>query len=258
MQKAETVPSHRPELVAENKDVLSIEKIGKTIRNRQILHEVSFEVRRGQVVGLLGPNGAGKTTLFRILVGLMKPDWGAIKLAGHELSDLPMHIRARMGLGYLPQDPSIFRGLNVEDNIRVALETVEADAKTREKRLTLLLEEFTIVHLRRAPSVALSGGERRRVEIARALASYPSFILLDEPFAGIDPISMSGIRELVSHLKERGIGVLITDHNVREALELIDFGVILHDGNVLMTGTPDEILGDQDTRRLYLGSGFRL
>ncbi|MCY4031140.1 MAG: LPS export ABC transporter ATP-binding protein [Hyphomicrobiales bacterium] len=258
MQKAETLPSHRPELVAENKDVLSIEKIGKTIRNRQILHEVSFEVRRGQVVGLLGPNGAGKTTLFRILVGLMKPDWGAIKLAGHELSDLPMHIRARMGLGYLPQDPSIFRGLNVEDNIRVALETVEADAKTREKRLTLLLEEFTIVHLRRAPSVALSGGERRRVEIARALASYPSFILLDEPFAGIDPISMSGIRELVSHLKERGIGVLITDHNVREALELIDFGVILHDGNVLMTGTPDEILGDQDTRRLYLGSGFRL
>ena len=258
MQKVEAVSSRRPELVAENKDVLSIEKIGKTIRNRHILHEVSFEVRRGQVVGLLGPNGAGKTTLFRILVGLMKPDWGAIKLAGHELSDFPMHIRARMGLGYLPQDPSIFRGLNVEDNIRVALETVEADAKTREKRLTLLLEEFTIVHLRRAPSVALSGGERRRVEIARALASYPSFILLDEPFAGIDPISMSGIRELVSHLKERGIGVLITDHNVREALELIDFGVILHDGNVLMTGKPDEILGDQDTRRLYLGSGFRL
>ena len=258
MQKVEAVSSHRPELVAESKDVLSIEKIGKTIRNRQILHEVSFEVRRGQVVGLLGPNGAGKTTLFRILVGLMKPDWGAIKLAGHDLSDLPMHIRARMGLGYLPQDPSIFRGLNVEDNIRVALETVETDAKAREKRLTLLLEEFTIVHLRRAPSVALSGGERRRVEIARALASYPSFILLDEPFAGIDPISMSGIRELVSHLKERGIGVLITDHNVREALELIDFGVILHDGNVLMTGKPDEILGDQDTRRLYLGSGFRL
>lgn len=258
MQKVEAVPSQRPELVTENKDVLSIEKIGKTIRNRQILHEISFEVRRGQVAGLLGPNGAGKTTLFRILVGLMQPDWGAIKLAGHELSGLPMHVRARMGLGYLPQDPSIFRGLNVEDNIRVALETVEADAKTREKRLTLLLEEFAIVHLRRAPSVALSGGERRRVEIARALASYPSFILLDEPFAGIDPISMTGIRELVAHLKERGIGVLITDHNVREALELIDFGVIVHDGNVLMTGTPDEILGDQDTRRLYLGSGFRL
>lgn len=257
MQQVEAIAS-RPKLVADSRDVLAIEKIGKTIRNRQILHEVSFDVQRGQVVGLLGPNGAGKTTLFRILIGLMQPDWGSITLEGRELSDLPMHIRARMGLGYLPQDPSIFRGLSVEDNIRVALETIEADAKTREKRLTLLLEEFSIVHLRHAPSVALSGGERRRVEIARALASYPSFILLDEPFAGIDPISMSGIRELVSHLKERGIGVLITDHNVREALELIDFGIILHDGNVLMRGMPDEILGDKDTRRLYLGSGFRL
>ena len=243
---------------AADSGVLSISKIGKRIRNRQILHEVSFDVRRGEVVGLLGPNGAGKTTLFRILIGLTQPDWGSITLDGQELTHLPMHIRARMGLGYLPQDPSIFRGLSVEDNIRVALETVEPDRKAREKRLTLLLEEFSIVHLRHAPTTALSGGERRRVEIARALASYPSFILLDEPFAGIDPISMTGIRELVAHLKERGIGVLITDHNVREALELIDYGVILHDGNVLMTGKPEEILGDHNTRRFYLGSGFRL
>ena len=254
-----TTETPAPELIASaSGEILSIEKIGKTIRNRQILHEVSFAVRRGQIVGLLGPNGAGKTTLFRILIGLMQPDWGAITLGKRNLISLPLHARARMGLGYLPQDPSIFRGLSVEDNIRVALETVEPERKNRNKRLMLLLEEFDIVHLRHAPSVALSGGERRRVEIARALASYPSFILLDEPFAGIDPISMSGIRELVAHLKERGIGVLITDHNVREALELIDYGIILHDGNVLMAGAPDEILGDQDTRRFYLGSGFRL
>ena len=248
-----------PALVAPAaQEILSIDKIGKTIRSRQILHEVSFAVRRGQIVGLLGPNGAGKTTLFRILIGLMQPDWGAITLGGRNLISLPMHARARLGLGYLPQDPSIFRGLSVEDNIRIALETAEPERKQREKRLLLLLEEFAIVHLRHAPAVALSGGERRRVEIARALASSPAFILLDEPFAGIDPISMSGIRDLVAHLKERGIGVLITDHNVREALELIDYGVILHDGNVLMAGAPDEILGDQNTRRFYLGSGFRL
>ena len=252
-----SVAAVRPAQAVEE-EILSIEKIGKVLRNRQILHEVSFTVRRGQIVGLLGPNGAGKTTLFRILIGLMQPDWGNITLGGRRLISVPMHVRARMGLGYLPQDPSIFRGLNVEDNIRVALETVEPDRKNREKRLLLLLEEFAIVHLRHAPSVALSGGERRRVEIARALASFPAFILLDEPFAGIDPISMSGIRDLVAHLKERGIGVLITDHNVREALELIDYGVILHDGNVLMAGTPDEILGDHNTRRFYLGSGFRL
>lgn len=251
-----------PRLVAEpadaSEEVLSISRIGRNFRSRQILRDVSFDVQHGQIVGLLGPNGAGKTTLFRILIGLMQPDWGSITLGGQELIHLPMHVRARMGLGYLPQDPSIFRGLNVENNIRVALETVENDYKRREKRLTLLLEEFSIVHLRHAPSVALSGGERRRVEIARALASYPSFMLLDEPFAGIDPISMSGIRDLVSQVKERGIGVLITDHNVREALELIDYGIILHDGNVLMEGTPDEILGDKDTRRFYLGSSFRL
>ena len=254
-----TIETPAPALVAPAaEEILSIDKIGKTIRSRQILHEVSFAVRRGQIVGLLGPNGAGKTTLFRILIGLMQPDWGAITLGGRNLISLPMHARARMGLGYLPQDPSIFRGLSVEDNIRIALETAEPERKQREKRLLLLLEEFAIVHLRHAPAVALSGGERRRVEIARALASSPAFILLDEPFAGIDPISMSGIRDLVAHLKERGIGVLITDHNVREALELIDYGIILHDGNVLMAGAPDEILGDQNTRRFYLGSGFRL
>lgn len=262
MNETEQTTPSPPRLVAEtdrvSEELLIISKIGRIIRNRQVLHDVSFEVRRGQIVGLLGPNGAGKTTLFRILIGLMQPDWGSIRLGSQELIHLPMHIRARMGLGYLPQDPSIFRGLSVEGNIRVALETVDPDRGSREKRLTLLLEEFAIVHLRHAPSTALSGGERRRVEIARALASFPSFMLLDEPFAGIDPISMAGIRELVSHLKERGIGVLITDHNVREALELIDYGIILHDGNVLMEGTPTEILRDQNTRRLYLGSGFRL
>lgn len=237
---------------------LCVEKISKRIGARHILREVSFAVERGQIVGLLGANGAGKTSLFRIIVGLLRPDWGGVRLGERPLTNLPMHIRARLGLGYLPQDASIFRGLSVEDNIRIALETSQTESKRREKRLLSLMEEFAIVHLRQAPAAALSGGERRRVEIARALASRPSFMLLDEPFAGIDPISLSGIRDLVTHLKKRGLGVLITDHNVREALELIDYGVILHEGNILMAGVPDEILGDQDTRRFYLGSRFRL
>lgn len=246
-----------PRLVASNSG-LTVEKIGKSFRRRPVVRGVSFNVHRGEAVGLLGPNGAGKTTVFYMITGLIPPDYGTISLDGQDITSLPMYRRARMGIGYLPQEASIFRGLTVEQNIRAVLEVVEGDRDRREAALDDLLAEFSITHLRRTPSVALSGGERRRVEIARALATHPSFMLLDEPFAGIDPIAIGDIRDLVAHLKDRGIGVLITDHNVRETLELIDRAVIIHDGQVLMEGEPSEIVGNEDVRRLYLGERFSL
>jgi lipopolysaccharide export system ATP-binding protein len=223
-----------------------------------VVRDVSLNLRRGEAVGLLGPNGAGKTTCFYMIIGLVPADSGTISIDGIDLTPLPMYRRARLGLGYLPQEASIFRGLSVEDNIRAVLELVEPDRVTRARRLDELLGEFSITHLRQTPATALSGGERRRVEIARCLATDPAFILLDEPFAGIDPIAVNDIRELVGHLKDRGIGVLITDHNVRETLEIIDRAYILHDGCVLMSGTPDEVVKDANVRRVYLGEGFRI
>ncbi|MDR3499803.1 MAG: LPS export ABC transporter ATP-binding protein [Parvibaculum sp.] len=246
-----------PRLVASNAG-LRVDKIGKSFRRRPVVRGVSFEVNRGEAVGLLGPNGAGKTTVFYMITGLISPDYGTIGLDGVDITNLPMYRRARSGIGYLPQEASIFRGLTVEQNIRAVLEVVESDRERREAALDDLLAEFSITHLRRTPSVALSGGERRRVEIARALATQPSFMLLDEPFAGIDPIAIGDIRDLVAHLKDRGIGVLVTDHNVRETLELIDRAVIIHDGHVLMEGEPSEIVGNEDVRRLYLGERFSL
>ena len=219
---------------------------------------VTVAVQRGEVVGLLGPNGAGKTTCFYMITGLIAPDLGTITLDGQDITDLPMYRRARLGIGYLPQEASIFRGLTVEHNIRAVLEIVEPVQERREAALDALLAEFSISHLRRAPAMALSGGERRRVEIARALATQPHFILLDEPLAGIDPIAVNDIRELVSHLKDRGIGVLITDHNVRETLEIVDRAYIMHDGRVLREGCPSEIVADADVRRVYLGERFSL
>ncbi len=246
-----------PRLVANNQG-LSVEKIGKGYSKRPVLREVSLTLRRGEAVGLLGPNGAGKTTCFYIITGLIAPDYGSIFLDGHNITDLPMYRRARLGVGYLPQEASIFRGMSVENNIRAVLEVVEPIRDSREAMLDDLLAEFSISHLRRTNAQALSGGERRRVEIARALASQPSFMLLDEPLAGIDPVAVSDIRDLVSHLKDRGIGVLITDHNVREALEIIDRAYILHEGQVLMEGPPSEIVTHADVRRVYLGDRFNL
>ena len=232
--------------------------IGKTYKKRPVVQNVSLQVQRGEAVGLLGPNGAGKTTSFYMIVGLVQPDTGTITLDGADITQLPMYRRARLGIGYLPQEASIFRGLNVEQNILAALEVVEPDFARREAMLDGLLAEFGITHLRRSPSLALSGGERRRLEIARALASQPNYILLDEPLAGIDPIAVGEIRDLVSHLKDRGIGVLITDHNVRETLEVIDRAYIMHSGQVLMEGTPEEIVANEDVRRVYLGENFSL
>jgi lipopolysaccharide export system ATP-binding protein len=232
--------------------------LGKRFKKRPVVRNVSISVRRGEAVGLLGPNGAGKTTTFYMIVGLIGPDSGNITLDGAEISGLPMYRRARLGIGYLPQEASIFRGLNVEQNIMAALEVVEPDRERREGMLTALLAEFGITHLRRTPALALSGGERRRVEIARALATAPNYILLDEPLAGIDPIAVGEIRDLVSHLKHRGLGVLITDHNVRETLEIIDRAYILYDGQVLMEGEPEAVVAHQDVRRVYLGEKFSL
>ena len=232
--------------------------LGKSYRRRPVVRDVSLDLIRGEAVGLLGPNGAGKTTCFYMIIGLIPLDSGSIEIDGLDVSLLPMYRRARLGLGYLPQEASIFRGLSVEDNISAVLELVVSDRLERARRLDSLLGEFSITHLRRAPASALSGGERRRVEIARCLATDPSFVLLDEPFAGIDPIAVGEIRELVGHLKDRGIGVLITDHNVRETLEIIDRAYILHDGHVLMSGTPDEVVEDANVRRVYLGEGFRI
>ncbi|WP_029010661.1 LPS export ABC transporter ATP-binding protein [Azospirillum halopraeferens] len=232
--------------------------LGKSFKRRPVVRDVSVSVRRGEAVGLLGPNGAGKTTCFYMITGLITADVGSILLDGQDITGLPMYRRARLGIGYLPQESSIFRGMTVENNIRAVLEVVETDRDAREAMLDELLAEFSITHLRRAPALALSGGERRRVEIARALASQPHFILLDEPLAGIDPIAVSDIRELVGHLRDRGIGVLITDHNVRETLDLVDRAYILHDGVVLMEGDPQEIVAHEDVRRVYLGDRFSL
>ena len=246
-----------PRLVAENGG-LDASNIGKRFRKRPVVRDVSIRVQRGEAVGLLGLNGAGKTTCFYMITGLISPDTGTIKLDGHDITDLPMYRRARLGIGYLPQEASIFRGLTVEQNIRAVIEVIEPEVERREIMLEDLMAEFSISHLRRTPSLALSGGERRRVEIARALACRPHFMLLDEPLAGIDPIAVSDIRDLVSHLKDRGIGVLITDHNVRETLDIVDRAYILHDGAVLMSGKPAEIVAHSDVRRVYLGERFTL
>jgi lipopolysaccharide export system ATP-binding protein len=232
--------------------------LGKQFKKRPVLRDVSISVQRGEAVGLLGPNGAGKTTCFYIITGLIAADTGRVMLDGHDVTQLPMYRRARLGIGYLPQEASIFRGLTVEQNIRVVLEVAEPSREAREAKLEELLSEFSIEHLRAAPALALSGGERRRCEIARALASDPNYILLDEPLAGIDPIAVADIRNLVSHLKDRGIGVLITDHNVRETLDIVDRAYILHEGSVLREGSPSEIVSDPDVRRVYLGERFSL
>ena len=232
--------------------------LGKRYKKRPVVRNVSLSVQRGEAVGLLGPNGAGKTTTFYMITGLVQPDEGRVMMDGHDVTMLPMYRRARLGLGYLPQEASIFRGLTVEQNISAALEVVEPESDRRAAMLDELLAEFGIAHLRRAPALALSGGERRRCEIARALATHPSYVLLDEPLAGIDPIAVGEIRDLVKHLKDRGIGVLITDHNVRETLEIIDRAYIMHDGKVLMEGNPQEIVANEDVRRVYLGEKFSL
>ena len=246
-----------PRLVADNEGLVAL-NLGKEFKKRPVLRNVSLSVQRGEVVGLLGPNGAGKTTCFYIVTGLIAADYGSIMLDGHDITELPMYRRARLGIGYLPQETSIFRGLTVENNIRAMLEVAEPLIDRREARLEELLAEFSLTHLRRTSALALSGGERRRVEIARSLASDPNFILLDEPLAGIDPIAVNDIRDLVAHLKDRGIGVLITDHNVRETLDIVDRAYILHNGEVLMEGTPSEIVNHEDVRRVYLGERFKL
>ena len=246
--RPETVPTEG--LVARN--------LRKSFKRRPVTRDVSVSVRRGEAVGLLGPNGAGKTTVFYMITGLIAADSGTIWLDGEDITDLPMYQRARLGIGYLPQEASVFRALTVEDNIRAVLELHVPDRTERERKLRGLLNEFQITHITNSPAMALSGGERRRVEIARALAANPRFILLDEPFAGIDPIAINDIRQLVRQLTSRGLGVLITDHNVRETLEIIDRALIIHEGHVLMEGTPQQIVAHPDVRRLYLGEGFSL
>jgi lipopolysaccharide export system ATP-binding protein len=237
---------------------LEVRSIAKAYDRRAVLHDVSLDVHRGEVVGLLGPNGAGKTTCFYSVMGLVKPDSGRIFLDGSDITELPMYRRAILGLGYLPQETSIFRGLTVEQNIMAVLEVAEPDPQARRDRLERLLGEFGLAHLRESAAMALSGGERRRCEIARALAADPSIMLLDEPFAGIDPISIADIRELVRELKKRDIGVLITDHNVRETLDIVDRACIIYDGQVLFAGTPQALVADHEVRRLYLGESFAL
>jgi len=237
---------------------LIVRHLQKSYRRRPVIRDVSMELHRGEVVALLGPNGSGKTTCFYSIAGLVTPESGSVLIDGRDVTALPMYRRARFGIGYLPQEVSIFRGLSVEDNILAVLEIAEGDGHKRRERLEELLSEFSITHLRRAPSLALSGGERRRVEIARCLAANPRYLLLDEPFAGVDPIAVGDIRTLVHDLKSRGIGVLITDHNVRETLEIVDRAYILHDGKVLMSGTTDEVVNDEMVRRVYLGQNFRI
>jgi lipopolysaccharide export system ATP-binding protein len=244
--------------LAAGADMLAAHALEKSFKGRKVVDGVSLNVRKGEAVGLLGPNGAGKTTAFYMITGLLEADAGEVSLEGHNITPLPMYRRARLGIGYLPQEASIFRGLTVEDNVRAVLEVVEPNRKRREEQLDALLEEFNIARLRKSPAIALSGGERRRCEIARALAGRPKFMLLDEPFAGIDPIAVGDIQNLVHHLKERGIGVLITDHNVRETLALTDRAYIIHSGKVLMEGKPQEVIDHPDVRRLYLGDSFRM
>ncbi|MEM8743089.1 MAG: LPS export ABC transporter ATP-binding protein [Pseudomonadota bacterium] len=237
---------------------LTVESVAKSFKKRPVVRGVSLSLTRGETVGLLGPNGAGKTTVFYMITGLIPADEGRILIDGEDVTRLPMYRRARLGIGYLPQEASIFRGLTVEQNIRAVLELIEPDKQKREAHLEALLEEFKITRVRKSPSIALSGGERRRVEIARALATRPSFMLLDEPFAGIDPIAIGDIRDLVRHLTDRGIGVLITDHNVRETLDLVDRAYIIYDGQLLTEGTPAEIIANEDVKRVYLGDSFSL
>ena len=249
----------KPKLsLAETNSGLLVRNLGKSYKKRPVLRDVSLELRRGEVAALLGPNGAGKTTCFYAIAGLVTPEAGNVTVDGVDVTLLPMYRRAKLGIGYLPQEASIFRGLSVEANISAILELSIKDRRSRRAMLDELLAEFSIEHLRRAPAISLSGGERRRVEIARCLASQPSYVLLDEPFAGIDPIAVGDIRDLISHLKERGIGVLITEHNVRETLEIIDRAYILNDGHVIMEGSPSEIIEDEGVRRVYLGDRFNL
>ncbi len=244
---------------AETSPGLRINKVGKFFRKRPVLREVDVTLRRSEVVGLMGPNGAGKTTCFYIATGLIAPDSGTVELDGQDVTTLPMYRRARLGISYLPQEASIFRGLTVEANIRAVLEVTESDPEKRAIRLEQLLGEFSISHLRRAPAITLSGGERRRVEIARALASRPNYLLLDEPLAGIDPIAVDDVRSLIHHLKEKEkIGILVTDHNVRETLEIVDRVYILNGGTVMFNGPPSELVADEGVRRVYLGEGFTM
>ncbi|MXY34608.1 MAG: LPS export ABC transporter ATP-binding protein [Boseongicola sp. SB0664_bin_43] len=245
-------------LASETDHGLHVRNLRKSFRRRPIIRDVNLDLKRGEVVALLGPNGSGKTTCFYTIAGLVMPDGGQVQVDGRDVTNYPMYRRAKLGIGYLPQERSIFQGLNVEDNILAILEIVERDRSKRRERLEELLDEFSIAHLRRTPSVALSGGERRRCEIARSLAADPKYLLLDEPFPGIDPIAVGDIRELVIELKDRGIGVLITDHNVRETLQIVDRAYILHDGTVLMSGSADEVIVDEKVRRIFLGQEFRM
>lgn len=244
--------------VTEGSAGLRVSNLRKSYKKRTVIRDFSMELARGEVVALLGPNGSGKTTTFYAIAGLVTPEGGTVQIDGQDITTLPMYRRAQLGIGYLPQEMSIFRGLSVQDNIAAILDITEKDHHKRRERLEELLSEFSIEHLRRAPALALSGGERRRVEIARCLAANPSYLLLDEPFAGVDPISVDDIRKLVSDLKTRGIGVLITDHNVREALEIVDRAYILHEGRVLMSGTPEEVVENENVRRVYLGEKFKI
>ncbi len=249
----------KPELtVTQGQSGLRIEHLRKSYRKRTVIRDVSMELSRGEVVALLGPNGSGKTTSFYAIAGLVLPEGGRVLIDGRDVTALPMYRRAKLGIGYLPQEMSIFRGLSVEANIAAVLDISVRDRHKRRERLEELLSEFSIEHLRRAPALALSGGERRRVEIARCLAANPNYLLLDEPFAGVDPISVGDIRHLVADLKKRGLGVLITDHNVRETLEIVDRAYILHDGQVLMSGSPDDVVQNENVRRVYLGENFRI
>ena len=248
--------NNKPRIVVSNNG-LYLKKLGKIIKNRRIIRDISLKVNKGEIVGLLGPNGAGKTTCFYIIMGLLSADYGSIYLNGNNITDLPVYMRSKNGLGYLPQESSIFRGMTVEQNIKSVLQIVEKESEKIELMLDDLLAEFSISHLRKASAITLSGGERRRVEIARALASQPSFLLLDEPLAGIDPISISEVSELVSQVKEKNVGVLVTDHNVRDTLNIVERAYIIHNGEIMKSGTPKEISQDKNVRQVYLGSKFR-
>ena len=256
--KTSTGMSHSEVVTERVSEGLLVLGLRKSYRKRNVIRDVSLSLKRGEVVALLGPNGSGKTTTFYAIAGLISSDGGQVLLDGQDISRLPMYRRARLGIGYLPQEMSVFRGLNVEENILAILDISEANIHKRREKLESLLAEFAIEHLRRTPALALSGGERRRVEIARSLAANPRFLLLDEPFAGVDPISVSDIRQLVTELKKRAIGVLVTDHNVRETLHLVDRAYILHDGKVLMSGTAQEVIEDDDVKRVYLGNSFSI
>ena len=246
----------RPKIVVSNNG-LYLKKLGKIIKNRRILRDITLKVNKGEIVGLLGPNGAGKTTCFYIIMGLLSADYGSIHLNGSDITNLPVYMRSKNGLGYLPQESSIFQGMTVEQNIKSVLQIVEKDSEKIELMLGDLLAEFSISHLRKASAITLSGGERRRVEIARALASQPSFLLLDEPLAGIDPISISEVSELVSQVKEKNVGVLVTDHNVRDTLNIVERAYIIHNGEIMKTGTPKEIAQDRNVKQVYLGTKFK-